>query len=210
MKHLVIIGAGGYGREMFGAAMGAVGFGVDFDVKGFLDARADALDGFRGYPPIIGTPEGYAPQADDVFITALGSIASRRKCAEQLERRGAKFISIVHKTATLGPNVEVGAGSFIAPNVTLTADIRVGRHAAVFHNSSVGHDSVLDDFSHVYAQCAIGGAVHLGAGAVVYPGAVIVPRRTIGENAVVGAGSTVVLNVRPGVTVFGSPAREVK
>lgn len=210
MKHLVIIGAGGYGREMFGAAMGAVGFGVDFDVKGFLDACADALDGFRGYPPIIGTPEGYAPQADDVFITALGSIASRRKCAEQLERRGAKFISIVHKTATLGPNVEVGAGSFIAPNVTLTADIRVGRHAAVFHNSSVGHDSVLDDFSHVYAQCAIGGAVHLGTGAVVYPGAVIVPRRTIGENAVVGAGSTVVLNVRPGVTVFGSPAREVK
>ena len=210
MKHLVIIGAGGYGREMLGAAMGAVGFGVDFDVKGFLDARADALDGFRGYPPIIGTPEGYAPQAEDVFITALGSIASRRKCAEQLERRGAKFISIVHKTATLGPNVEVGAGSFIAPNVTLTADIRIGRHAAVFHNSSVGHDSVLDDFSHVYAQCAIGGAIHLGAGAVVYPGAVIVPRRTIGENAVVGAGSTVVLNVRPGVTVFGSPAREVK
>lgn len=210
MKHLVIIGAGGYGREMFGAVMGAVGFGVDFDVKGFLDARADALDGFKGYPPIIGTPEGYAPQADDVFITALGSIASRRKCAEQLERRGAKFISIIHKTATLGPNVEVGAGSFIAPNVTLTADIRVGRHAAVFHNSSVGHDAVLGDFSHVYAQCAIGGAVHLGAGAVVYPGAVVVPRRTIGDDAVVGAGSTVILNVPAGVTVFGSPAKEVK
>ena len=57
MKHLVIIGAGGYGREMYGAALGAVGYATAFDVKGYLDARADALEGFAGYPPVIGSPE---------------------------------------------------------------------------------------------------------------------------------------------------------
>jgi len=210
MKHLVIVGAGGYGREMYGAALGAVGYGTDFDVRGFLDARPDALAGFAGYPPVVGTPEAYEPQADDVFITALGNIESRRRCAALIEAHGGRFVSVIHRSAFLGPNVVVGEGSFIAPNVVLTADVRVGRHAAVFHNASVGHDSFLADFTHVYAQCSIGGSVRIEEGACVYPGAVIVPRRTIGANAVVGAGSTVVLNVKPGVSVFGSPAKPIK
>ena len=57
MKHLLIVGAGGFGREMFGAAREAVGYGTEFDIKGFLDARADALAGFQGYPPVVATPE---------------------------------------------------------------------------------------------------------------------------------------------------------
>ena len=210
MKHLIIVGAGGYGREMYGAALGAVGYGTAFDVRGFLDARSDALADFKGYPPVIGSPETYEPEADDVFIAALGSIASRRRCVELVKARGGTFVSLVHRTAVLGPNVSVGEGSFVAPHVTLTADVSVGRHVAVFHNTSVGHDAVLENFSHVYAQCSVGGSVRIGSGAVVYPGSVVVPRRTIGEGAVVGAGSTVILNVKPGMTVFGNPARPVK
>jgi len=210
VKRLVIIGAGGYGREMYGAALGAVGYGTEFDVRGYLDGRQDALDGFSGYPPVIGAPETYEPLADDVFITALGSIESRRRCVQLVKARGGKFISIIHRTAFLGPNVVVGEGSFIAHNVVLTADVSVGRHAVVFHNASIGHDSVLGDFSHVYAQCSIGGSVRIEEGASVYPGSVVVPRRTVGAGAVVGAGSTVFLNVRPGISVFGSPAKPIR
>lgn len=210
MKHLLIVGAGGFGREMFGAAREAVGYGTEFDIAGFLDARPDALAGFVGYPPVVGTPEGREIGPDDVFITALGDIAARRRCAEIIERRGGKFISIVHRTASLGPGVRVGEGSFIAHNVVLTADVSVGRHACVFHNTSIGHDTTLGDFSHVYAQCAIGGVVRIGEGAAVYPGARIVPRRTVGEGAVVGIGSVVVLNVPAHTTVFGNPAAPVE
>ena len=209
MKHLIIVGAGGFGREMYGAARESVGFGTAFDIKGFLDARPDALSGFAGYPSVLGDPSTYVPQPDDVFITALGGIAARRRCAEALESRGAAFIAIVHRSASLGPNAVVGAGSFIAHNVTLTADVTVGRHACVFHNTSIGHDTVLGDFSHVYAQCAIGGAVKIGAGAAVYPGARVVPRRTLGADSVVGIGSVVLLDVAPGETVFGNPAKPV-
>ncbi len=206
MKHLIIVGAGGFGREMCGAALESVGYGVDFEVKGFLDAKSDALEGFPGYPAIVGAPDSYEPEADDVFVTALGNIVSRRRCVEALEKKGAKFIAIIHKTATIGPNVTIGEGSFIAPHVSITADVVVGRHVSVFHSSSVGHDSRLGDFSHVYAQCSIGGAVVVSEGVSVYPGSVVVPRRKIGANAVVGAGSVVFLDVDPGVTVLGNPA----
>ena len=100
MKGLIIVGAGGFGREMFAAAREAVGYGTDFYVKGYLDARADALDGFDGYPPIIGSPDSYVPERDDVFVTALGAIASRRRCAETLEAKGARFVAVVLGSST--------------------------------------------------------------------------------------------------------------
>ena len=206
MRHLVIVGAGGFGRELYGAALESVGYGTEFDVKGFLDERAGALDGFGGYPPVIGAPSSYAVGPDDVFVTALGSVASRRRCAGMLESRGARFVAVVHRTATVGPNVSVGEGSFIAPHVSLTADVSIGRHVCVFHSSSIGHDSRLLDFSHVYAQCSVGGSVVVGEGASIYPGSVVAPRRRIGANAVVGAGSAVFVDVDPGVTVLGNPA----
>lgn len=209
MKHLLIVGAGGFGREMFGAAREAVGFGSEFDVLGFLDARPGALDGFAGYPPVIGDPADYVPRADEVFVTALGDIAARRRCVAALEAKGARFMAVVHRSAFLGPNVSVGAGSFIAPHAVLTADISVGRHACVFHGSSVGHDTVVGDFAHVYAQCSLGGAVKVAPGARVFPGSVVVPRRTLGADSTVGAGSVVILDVPAGTTVFGNPAAPI-
>lgn len=206
MDRLLIIGAGGFGREMFAAARESAGYGKEWTIGGFLDARPDALDAFAGYPPVIADVEHYEPQPGDVFVTALGDIAARRRCAGAIEGRGGRFVAVVHRSATLGPNVEVAPGAFIAPGARLTADIGVGRHACVFHNSSIGHDSRLGDFSHVYAQCSVGGGVHVGCGARIFPGAVIAPRRKIGAGATVGAGSIVFTDVPAGGRVFGNPA----
>lgn len=209
-RKLVIIGAGGFGREMFAAAREAVGYGEDFTVKGFLDGNPDALRGYRGYPDIIGAPETYGIEEGDVFITALGGIAARRRCAAMIEGRGGRFVSIVHRTASLGPNVTVGEGSFIAHNVVLTADIAVGRHSCVFHGSVIGHDTSLADYTHVYSLVSIGGGVRVEEGASVFPGARIVPRVTVGSGATVGIGSAVLRDVAPGTTVFGVPAERLK
>lgn len=210
MKNLIIIGAGGFGREMFVAACEAVGYGSDFTIKGFLDGRPSALDGYSGYPKIIGTPETYQVESDDVFITALGSITARRRCASMIEEKGGKFISIIHRSASIGSNVIIGEGTFIAHNVVLTADIKVGNHSCVFHGSVIGHDTVLGDFTHVYSLVSIGGNVLIDNGASVFPGARIVPRVKIGEGATVGIGSVVMRNVAPEITVFGVPAVQLK
>lgn len=206
MDRLLIIGAGGFGREMFAAARESVGFGESFAIGGFLDDRPGALDAFSGYPPVLADIEHYEPQSGDVFITALGDVSLRKRCALSFEARGARFITIVHRSAMLGPNVAVGPGSFIAPGVSLTADITVGRHVCIFHNSSVGHDSSLGDFSHVYAQCSIGGGVKIGETARVFPGSVVTPRRTVGDGATVGALSAVFTDVPPHSRVIGNPA----
>ena len=208
--NLLIIGAGGFGRELYAASLECRGCGSDFVPCGFLDARAGALDGFSGYPPVLGSPETYAPRGNDVFAVALGSVEARRRCAETLSAKGARFIALVHGRANVGFNVEIGPGSYIAPGVSLTADVRIGAHVDVFHNTSVGHDTVIGDFAHIYAQCAIGGGGKVGKGARIFPGSTIVPRIKIGDGATVGAGSAVFLDVRDGETVMGNPAAPIE
>ncbi len=210
MKNLLIIGAGGFGREMFAAAREACGFGEGFRIKGYLDGNPHALDGFDGYPSIIGSSESYVIEEDDVFVTALGNVDARKRCAEMIESRGGCFIPIIHRSASLGPNVVVGEGAFIAHNVVLTADVKIGRHACVFHGSVIGHDTRLGDFSHVYSLVSIGGGVSVGERASVFPGARIVPRISIGNGATVGIGSAVIRSVDPGITVFGVPAQRLR
>ena len=59
MKQLIIIGAGGMGRTFYSNALESRGFGEEFVVKGFIDDNLQALDGFAGYPPILGTIRDY-------------------------------------------------------------------------------------------------------------------------------------------------------
>lgn len=207
MKQLIIIGAGGFGRELFGVAREALGYGTAFVIKGFLDDNLHALDGFHGYPPILGTLADYTLAPDDVFITALGNVKTRKACATALAARGAKFQAIVHTSAYLGPNTVVAPGAFIANYAVLTADVVVGAHACVFPHAAIGHDCRLGAYSHIYASVVLGGGVQVGDCAVIYPGANVVPRITIGADATVGIGATVVAEVPAQTTVFGNPAR---
>ena len=68
MKGLIIIGAGGMGRTMYDMARESVGFGIEYDILGFIDDNTSALDNFANYPPLIATIQGYQPNANEVFI----------------------------------------------------------------------------------------------------------------------------------------------
>lgn len=94
MKNLLIVGAGGFGRELAGAAVAALGYGETFTLKGFLDDNPNALAGFAGYPPILGSVRDYTPEADDVFITALGDTTARAKCVASSRRRGLSSLAL--------------------------------------------------------------------------------------------------------------------
>lgn len=81
MKELIIIGAGGMGRTIFDMARECMGYGEKFVIKGFLDDDSKALDGFKGYPPILGSIKDYEIQPKDVFYMVDGLIFSQGRDA---------------------------------------------------------------------------------------------------------------------------------
>ena len=96
MKQLLIIGARGWGREIYNMLPQCKGYGTEYVVKGFLDDKADALDGMPGYPPIIDSVEHYEPQEDDVFTCAMGDAHWKKHYAEIVLEKGGEFINIIH------------------------------------------------------------------------------------------------------------------
>lgn len=207
MKKLIIIGAGGFGREVHNMAPFCRGYGEDFVIKGFINDITDALDGFDGYEPIVGTIRDYIPQEDDVFICAIGDIAGRKKCVNLLLERGAEFIRLIHKRAGCARNTVVGKGCILCSRVGISCDCKIGDFTIFQDECLVGHDTVIGDFCHFHARAFIAGRVVIGNNVHVGPYALVHPGKKVGADATIGAGSFVIRNVKSGSTVYGNPAK---
>ncbi len=209
MKHLLIIGARGWGREVYDIAKACIEAGADFLVKGFLDDKADALNGYKDYPPIIGPVETYEIKKDDIFICALGDVKYKKQYADIIQAKGGEFISLVHPTAIIGTNAQIGKGCVVGAYANLSSDTIIGDFVTISIRAGMGHDSTIGNYSHIGGNCCISGFVTIGESVTMHPGCVMVPHRKIGNNAVIGTGSVVLSNVKANTTVFGNPAKKI-
>jgi len=205
MNHLVIIGAGGFGREVLAWARESAG---EWLVKGFLDDNPRALEGFgEDLPPILASVGGYRPQSNDLFVCAMGQIEAKRRCIGRVLANGGVFTNVIHATAVHSRRARLGVGVILCPYSIVSPDVELGDFVTVNLHSTVSHDSVVGRWSQLHCHVDITGGVTLGEGVLVGSHASVLPRLKVGSGAVVGAGSVVVRDVAPGVTVFGVPAR---
>lgn len=204
MKNLIIIGARGFGREIYGIATQS-----NFQVKGFLDDKKDALDGFNNYPHIISSVEDYVIQEDDIFICALGEVKYKKKYINLILGKGGKFTNIIHPTVIMNSNVKLGTGIIICPFTYIGNDVTIGNFTTIQSHSAVGHDVVIDSYCQINALSFLGGFTRLEEGVTINPCAGASPKSTIGENAVVGINSIVLKHGKANTTLYGNPAKEI-
>ena len=210
MKDLYIIGARGFGREVYGLAMDCINAGYEINITGFLDDKADALDSFTGYPPIIDSVERFKPSKNDVFICALGDPHWQKHYAEIIINKGGEFISLVHPSVIIGKNTKIGKGCIIHQKAILSCDINIGNFVTCQSMSVLGHDVRIDDFCHLGSFSMFGGYSQIGSLTTVHPGAIVLPQIKVEENCIVGAGAVVIRRVKSGSTVYGNPASVLK
>ena len=211
MKNLIIIGARGWGREVYAAALGTKAYkDGEFTVKGFLDSKSDALEGLKGdYPPILGAPETYEIQEDDVFFVAMGEPKWRKYYAEMMEQKGAKFISIITNNAFVNPTATIGEGSFIARWSCISDNVVLGKHAIVHVFCDLGHDAKVGDYSSIEAYSFLGGYSEVGKESVMHVRSTLIAHKKIGNQVSVGSSSVVMRNIKDGLHVFGNPAQKI-
>ncbi|ADE55391.1 acetyltransferase [Coraliomargarita akajimensis] len=206
MKRLLIVGAGGFGRELAGWVRMHPGDGVEWSLAGFLDDDAHALDAFNSDLGVIASIADYQPQENEYLLCGIGSPQVKRSLCTQLMERGARFMSYLHPTVIVGERVRIGEGVICCPRVTLTCDITLGDFAAINCHSSVGHDVQIGAWSTLSGHCDVTGGVCLEEEAFLGSGARILPGKRIAAASKVGAGAVVVRSTKAGETVFGNPA----
>lgn len=130
-----------------------------------------------------------------------------------LRMLGAKIgkgVAINHGLQVRVPRrIDMGDDVFIAEDVILDArgGLTIGAHTSI--NSRVQiwtaqHDWQCPDFAYVHAPTRIGSHCWISAGVIVLPGV------TIGEGAVVAAGSVVTKDLEPWILAAGVPARKLR
>ena len=206
MKELYIVGAGGFGREVFGWLQ-AVKDPSDWKFCGFLDDNPDALKGMSYDVDVVASIRNFTVGPSHLFVCGIGEVSTKMKLCKALIDRGAEFIPVIHPTAIVGNNVKLGHGVVLCPRVILTCDIEVGDMVMINCCSSAGHDVKIGSWSTVSAHCDLTGHTRLGEGVFLGSGARVVPGKSVGDNGFVGAGSVVLQSVASGQKVFGNPAR---
>lgn len=210
MKHIVIIGAGGMGREVYHLATECNGYGTQFDVKGFLDDNPEALKGVEySYPPILSSIFDYNIEENDVFACSIGDVPTKVKIVERLESNGASFISLTHPNVQINKTAKLGEGLLAFHDVHVGSEAIIGNHVMLQSYAAIGHDAVIGDYCRIDPKASVIGGVKVGNRVTLHTMCVLNHKVTVGDDAVVGALSFVIRKVKPGTTVFGIPAKEL-
>lgn len=204
-----IIGAGGFGRELFWLGRSVLGHDWHWIIAGFLNDIPDTLDAFPDLPRIQGTTD-YVPRPNERFICAIGDIEGRREVCQKFLDKGAIFTNFVHKEVMHPESCKLGKGIVVERGATLATDVSVGDFTFLHGNASLGHDVQMGSYCTVSPFAVILGRCKIGSGVAIGAHAVVLPDIEVGDNAVIGAGSVVVRNVKAGETVFGVPAKTIK
>jgi sugar O-acyltransferase (sialic acid O-acetyltransferase NeuD family) len=206
-RDIVIVGAGGFGREVLQYVRDTFTDPSAYRVKGFLDDAPHDLAGVELGADLLGDTLGYEVRAHDVFLVAVGSPAHRRSLSCRLAERGARFLTLVHPLAYVARSARLGAGCIICPFATVGNIAQLGEQVVLTFYASVGHDarvgacSVLSPYAVTNGGSVLGDGVLLGARATVNPG------KRVGANAKVVAGAVVYHDVPANALARGNAPR---
>ena len=201
MVDIIIVGAGGCGREVANWIDDINKIDAAWNILGFLDDNLNALEGFLCKYKIIGTIRDHKPKEGMKYAMGIANPAVKK-----MMEKGAQFASIIHPSTHIYSEFELGEGLVTYPNSKIATGCKIGDFVTL-QSTVLGHDSQLGDYVTVSSNCGITGGTKLYEGCFIGDHACIAVGLEIGANAYVGIGSVVIRNVEKDTKVFGNPAR---
>ena len=145
--------------------------------------------------------------ADDVKLgknVKLSKFINLYGCAIGDNTKIGAFVEI-QKNVSVGNNCKISSHTFICEGVTIEDDVFIG-HNVTFINDTYPRATTPDGKLQTEADWAVE-PIFVKRGASIGSSCTILANVTIGENAILGAGSVITNNVPPNTIVAGNPAR---
>ena len=209
LQDLIIVGASGFGRELLMTIKDINSEEAKWNVRGFIDDNLEALNGIKCSHKILGTIKEWIPDDDSYYAMAIADPKAKRIVAQQLKAKGAKFATIIHQSAHIGEETEIGEGLVMFSHTDISVNCKIGDFVFLSTFSQIGHDSIIGNYCTLFPTCSIAGGGELEEGVLIGTGASTYPNIKLGEYATVGMNSAVIRNVKSNNTVMGVPAKKV-
>lgn len=200
-KRIAIIGAGGFGREVYSF------LDKEFECIGFIDFQKE---GSALPKPILGHEENIEELIEkhnfsDCALT-IGDMSNRAAIYERINEFSIEFPQIIH-SSVVSTSTDIGNGTVIYPGVVIMNDCNIGSFSLINSGVTIGHDVVIGDFCNINPGVNLAGRILIGERTLIGIGATVKENITIGNNCVIGAGSVVLKDVPDNTTVYGVPAK---
>ncbi|MGE5423090.1 MAG: acetyltransferase [Ignavibacteriales bacterium] len=209
MEGIIIIGAGGLGRETAQLIRDINHREATWDIVGFLDDDID-IHGrvIDGIPVLGGIDYLNNREADNLrLICAIGNTKARRKITDKTRKYQNKYANIIHPSSNIGYGVKLGQGVVIGAGCVISVNVEIGDHAFLNPMCGIGHDAIIKPYSMLLWGVKLGGNTLVGEGCKLGSSSVIIQQRQIGAWSTVGAGAVVTKDISEYCTAVGVPAR---
>lgn len=208
MKQLIIVGAGGFGREALSLAKRINSISRKWEILGFLNDFPDALDNVKCSHKIIGSIKDWVANENQEFVLAISNPQAKEKLAAELQAKGFRFINLISPTAIIADYVTFGEGCVVTGTSSVGDNVKIGNFVHIA-GSMIGQDSIIEDYSTTtgfvnIASAKIGKRVFIGSHSV------ILNNISVEDDAFICAGSIVIRKVKANTKVFGNPAKKIE
>ena len=211
MKPIIIVGAGGFGREVEYLIETINEDNPTWELLGYVDDMVPA--GTRvGNCTVLGNLDYLETIDSSVSLTiAIGSAKIRKKIYERIDAVGDfDYPNLIDPGVRVAKRVKLGKGCIICAGCLLTVDITMGDFVILNLGCTVGHDAQIGSFVTAYPSVNISGMVTIGSITEIGTGTQIIQGVEVTEKCVFGAGTVVVRNIAESGTYVGASTRKLK
>lgn len=211
MKNLIIIGAGGVGRETAWIVEQINRVKPTYNLLGLLDDNKEIWGTYiNSYRVLGGINYILENKCDFEVVVAITNYEVKKNILSRLNNKNIKYSTIIHPSLNIHSSVEIGEGTIIYEGVIISPNVKIGNHVIVSPKSGIGHDSIIKDYVSVLWNVNISGNDLIGEGVLLGSGSTIIQNKKIGKGSIVGAGAVVLNDIEDNKTIAGIPAKVIK
>lgn len=157
MQDIVIIGAGGIGREAAWIIEEIDKVENKLRLIGFVDDNRSMWgQNLNGYEVLGGLNTLYSLKNKPQVIVAIANCKVKKAIVENL-KGNFEFATLIHPSVSVSSYVKIGKGTLIYPGVILTVNTTIGNYVLIIGNCGIGHDTEIGDYSSVLWECNFSG-----------------------------------------------------
>ncbi|MDT0558736.1 NeuD/PglB/VioB family sugar acetyltransferase [Ichthyenterobacterium sp. W332] len=207
MKNILIYGASGHSKMI----VDIIHKNKSHNIIGYIDTYKSIGEELSGYK-ILGNLDNLLElqKTHNVshIVIGVGENSTRLKVWQKIKdiSPNISFESIIHPSAILAENIDVPEGSVIMAGAIVNIDATIGKFCVLNTNSSLGHDSIMKDFSSIAPGVAVGGNVEIGYCSALCLKSGVIQNITIGDYSVIASGALVVKDIGDYKLAKGVPA----
>lgn len=213
-KKVLIIGGMGSGSSIAFAMIDANLRGdKTFEFMGFVNDR-DKTEKIEGYPVLGGLKdiprlikEGY------YFINNIGRMGAQKQRIELIESLNIpdeRFFTFIHPLAYVAPEVTLGVGCVVMPNVNISPRVKIGKCTRIMSNAFIGYDTNAGNYCLFSGASCTGSHLQIGDGVFVGFNATLKECLSLGNYSVVGMGAVLTKSIQESEVWAGNPAKLFK